>query len=106
MFSGSGLGRAACLRLAQSGAYVAILDIDAVAGGQVLAEMVSNKGKFFRVDISDTTSISTAISRVLEWAESTGGRVGGVVAAAGVGSPAKVARSLIPTENDIQVDIC
>ena len=85
---------------------MAILDIDAVAGGQVVSEIGSDKGKFFRVDISDTTSITTAISGVLAWTESTGGRVGGVVAAAGVGSPAKVAYSLISAVNDIHVDIC
>ena len=85
---------------------MAILDIKAAAGGQVLTEIGSNKGRFFRVDISDTTSLTTAIFGVLEWAKNTGGKVGGVVAAAGVGNPTKVAYRLISTEQHVQVDTC
>lgn len=48
------------------------------------------KTKFFEVNVLETKSITTAVKGVLEWVKETGKEVGGVIAAAGVSTPAKV----------------
>src|SRR5579863_9827871 len=55
----SGIGRAACLRIASEGSHVAVIDIDeecAKTGVEALA---------LRADVSDENDIETAISKVL-----------------------------------------
>jgi hypothetical protein len=48
------------------------------------------KTKFFQANVLETESISAAFKGVLEWVKETGKEVGGVIAAAGVSTPAKV----------------
>jgi NAD(P)-dependent dehydrogenase (short-subunit alcohol dehydrogenase family) len=63
----SGIGRAACLRIASEGGHVAVIDIDE-KGAQRVAEECAAAGvqtQALRADVSDETDIETAISKVL-----------------------------------------
>jgi NAD(P)-dependent dehydrogenase (short-subunit alcohol dehydrogenase family) len=63
----SGIGRAACLRIAGEGGHVAVIDIDE-KGAQRVAEECAAAGvqtQALRADVSDETDIETAISKVL-----------------------------------------
>jgi len=46
--------------------------------------------RFFTTDVSDSESIAAAVSGTLEWVKETGKEIGGVIAAAGVSTPAKI----------------
>ena len=60
-------------------------------GGQALVnELGSHRSKFFQVDVSDTESIARAVKDTLAWVQETGKEIGGIVAAAGVSTPAKI----------------
>ncbi len=60
-------------------------------GGQALVnEVGSLQSKFFQVDVSDTESIAQAVKDTLAWVKETGKQIGGIVAAAGVSTPAKI----------------
>ena len=60
-------------------------------GGQALVdELGSHRSKFFQVDVSDTESITNAVKDTLAWVKETGKEIGGIVAAAGVSTPAKI----------------
>lgn len=60
-------------------------------GGQALVnEIGSHRSKFFQVDVSDTESIAQAVKDTLAWVKETGKEIGGIVAAAGVSTPAKI----------------
>ena len=60
-------------------------------GGQALVnELGSHRSKFFQVDVSDTESIARAVKATLAWVKETGKEIGGIVAAAGVSTPAKI----------------
>ena len=48
------------------------------------------KAKFFEANVLETKSIAAAVQGALEWVKETGREVGGVIAAAGVSTPAKV----------------
>jgi 3-hydroxyacyl-CoA dehydrogenase/3-hydroxy-2-methylbutyryl-CoA dehydrogenase len=48
------------------------------------------KTKFFGANVLETKSIAAAVKGALEWVKETGKEVGGVIAAAGVSTPAKV----------------
>jgi NAD(P)-dependent dehydrogenase (short-subunit alcohol dehydrogenase family) len=85
----SGLGLATARNLHQDGAYVALLDINAEAGERTEKEFGS-RAKFFEVDVRDSDSIAKAVKGTAEWVKQTGKEIGGVIAAAGVGLPAKV----------------
>ncbi|SRR6266480_869295 len=85
----SGLGLATAQDLHAAGAYIALLDINAEAGERTVKEF-GERSKFFEVDVRDTASISKAVEGTVEWVKQTGREIGGVVAAAGVGLPAKV----------------
>jgi NAD(P)-dependent dehydrogenase (short-subunit alcohol dehydrogenase family) len=85
----SGLGLATARNLHADGAYIALLDINADAGAKVEKEF-DERAKFFEVDVRDSESIEKAVKGTAEWVKSTGKEIGGVVAAAGVGLPAKV----------------
>ena len=69
---------------------MAVLDLNDDMNGQLLAKLGQGMRMFFHVDVSDTKSVASAVARVLAWTKSTGKKVGGVVAAAGIGNPAKV----------------
>jgi len=85
----SGLGLATAHDLHAAGAYIALLDINAEAGERTVKEF-GERAKFFEVDVRNTESISKAVEGTMEWVKQTGREIGGVVAAAGVGLPAKV----------------
>ena len=85
----SGLGLATAQDLHAAGAYISLLDINAEAGERTVKEF-GERAKFFEVDVRNTESISKAVEGTMEWVKQTGREIGGVVAAAGVGLPAKV----------------
>jgi len=66
---------------------------------ELAQELVKNIGggktKFFETDVVETESIAAAVKGVVAWAKETGAEIGGVVAAAGVGNPAKVSSHLL-----------
>ena len=59
-------------------------------GDELVKEVGGGKVKFFQTDVLETDSITAAVKGSLEWAKETGKEVGGVIAAAGVSTPAKV----------------
>lgn len=59
--------------------------VQAVGGG---------KARFFEANVLETESIASAVKGALAWVKETGKEVGGVIAAAGVSTPAKVCLSL------------
>lgn len=79
----SGLGGATATRLAQNGAKVTILDLDARLGRQKAAEI---GGQFFQLDISDEEAVKSALFE----AERAHGTARVLVNCAGIGPPAKV----------------
>lgn len=56
----------------------------------LVAEIEEGKTKFFEANVLETESIATAVKGALAWSKETGKEIGGVIAAAGVSSPAKV----------------
>lgn len=70
--------------------YVAILDMNQESGQALVQELDSKCTRFFQVDVSDTESIAAAIKGIKSWVEQTGKAIGGVIAAAGVSTPAKI----------------
>lgn len=59
--AGSGIGRATCLRLAQEGARIACLDIDAVASSRTAESVVASGGvaRSYRCDVTnEDTSVT------------------------------------------------
>lgn len=57
---------------------------------EVVKEIGQGKVKFFECNVLETDSIAAAVKGSLEWAKQTGKEIGGVIAAAGVSTPAKV----------------
>jgi 3-hydroxyacyl-CoA dehydrogenase/3-hydroxy-2-methylbutyryl-CoA dehydrogenase len=97
--SASGLGRACVLDICKRGGYAAVLDFNEEAAEEVVKEL-GEAVKFFQTDVTSTESISTAVAGALKWAKQTGKDIGGVLAAAGVSTPAKVR---IETSSDHEV---
>lgn len=88
--SASGLGRATVLNVVQAGGYVSILDMNEATGHATVEELGQDCARFFVTDVSDTNSIANAVQGTMEWVKQTGKGIGGVIAAAGVGHPAKI----------------
>ena len=86
----SGLGLATARDLHSAGAYVSLLDLNADAGAEIVKELGKERAIFFETDVSETESIKKAVDGTAKWVQQTGKQIGGVVAAAGVGSAAKV----------------
>ena len=86
----SGLGRATVHNLIDAGAYISILDMNTEAGEPVVRELPTHRSKFFQVDVSDTESIAQAVKGTISWVQETGKEIGGVIAAAGVSTPARI----------------
>ena len=57
---------------------------------ELVKKIGGGKTKFFETDVTETESISAAVNGTVAWSKETGAEIGGVVAAAGVGNPAKV----------------
>lgn len=60
------------------------------SGQNLVQELGSNATRFFQADVSDTESIAAAVKGTMSWVQQTGKAMGGVVAAAGVSTPAKI----------------
>lgn len=101
----SGLGLAAARDLVKAGAYVALLDLNAEAGENITKEF-GDKSIFFETDVSDTSSVEAAVKGSVEWVKKTGKPIGGVVAAAGVGSAAKVCHKKNTEKRLQRTDAC
>lgn len=86
----SGLGSATVRNLHQRGGYVAIFDLNADSGAEVVKELGSERSRFFEVDVTNTESIGRAVEGVSKWVQESGKSIGGIVSAAGVGNPGKV----------------
>lgn len=86
----SGLGLAVARDLHSAGACVSLLDMNADAGATVLKELGSERAAFFDCDVTSTESVKAAVDGTAAWIAKTGCKMGGVVAAAGVGGGAKV----------------
>jgi 3-hydroxyacyl-CoA dehydrogenase/3-hydroxy-2-methylbutyryl-CoA dehydrogenase len=86
----SGLGRACVEDICAKGGYVAILDMNEELAQDVVNQIVAGKTKFFEANVLETESITSAVKGALAWSKETGKEIGGVVAAAGVSTPAKV----------------
>lgn len=57
---------------------------------ELVKEIGGGKAKFFEVNVLKTESIAAAVKGALAWSKATGKEIGGVIAAAGVSTPAKV----------------
>lgn len=73
----------------KAGGNVAILDMNEELAATLVAEYPKST-KFFQTNVLETESIAAAVKGSLEWIKETGYELGGVVAAAGVSTPAKV----------------
>lgn len=69
---------------------MAILDMDAELSEELVKEIGGGKTKFFEANVLETESIAAAVKGALAWSKETGKEIGGVIAAAGVSTPAKV----------------
>lgn len=85
----SGLGLATVRDLHAHGGYIAVLDLNADNGTKVVSEL-GDRTKFFETDVSETSSIEAAVQGAGAWIRETGKLLGGVIPAAGVGSPGKL----------------
>ena len=61
----AGIGKATAVRFAEEGASVVICDVDTKSGEKTLKELGPDAA-FYRVDVTDRTSVDTWIERVLE----------------------------------------
>lgn len=101
--AGSGLGRAAALRLAESGARVAVLDRDEEEAGDVAAAIEAAGGAALPLtaDIADARAVEQAVTRVLDaW-----GRLDVVFANAGINGVWAPLDELQPEEWRETIDI-
>jgi len=58
--------------------------------GDKLVSDLGSRATFFEVDVTNTDSIAAAVKSTIEWTNETKAPLGGVLAGAGVGNPAKV----------------
>jgi len=86
----SGLGRATIRKIIEAGGYVSLLDMNEIGGQELVKELGSLRTKFFQADISNTESIAQAVKGTLAWVKETRKELAGVIAAAGVSTPAKI----------------
>jgi len=86
----SGLGRACVEDICAKGGYVAILDMNEDLAQDVVKQIGGGKTKFFEANVLETESITAAVNGALAWSKEIGKEIGGVVAAAGVSTPAKI----------------
>lgn len=60
----------------------------------LVKQIGGGKTKFFEANVLETDSITAAVKGAIEWTKETGKTIGGVLAAAGVSTPAKVQPSI------------
>ncbi|KAF4497337.1 glycerate dehydrogenase [Fusarium agapanthi] len=83
----SGLGQACVEDICANGGHVAILDMNEETG-QELVKKLGSSARFFECNVLETESVSKAVQGAAQWAKETGKPLGGVIAAAGVSTPA------------------
>ncbi|KAH8790501.1 putative 3-hydroxyacyl-CoA dehydrogenase-like protein [Hyaloscypha sp. PMI_1271] len=86
----SGLGRACVVNICRNGGYAAILDMNEELALELVKEIGGDRTKFFETNVLETESIAAVVKGALEWVKETGKEIGGVIAAAGVSTPAKI----------------
>lgn len=64
--------------------------MNAESGAALVKELGPERTIFFQTDVSSSESIAAAVKGTLEWVKKTEKPIGGVVAAAGVSTPAKI----------------
>src|SRR6185436_15490952 len=79
---GSGIGRAIVQRLAGDGARVLIVDVDAHAGRDAVAEY-GEQVRFLRASVADEPAVRKAVSAAAKWAR----RLDGVINNAALADP-------------------
>lgn len=84
----SGLGLATSESLLSQGANVAILDISDLSEAQ--KSKFGSKVKAFRVDVSKTEQIESAVAEIAAWSKDLNQNIAAVVCCAGILGPAKV----------------
>ena len=78
------------VNICRNGGYAAILDMNEELALELVKEIGGDRTKFFETNVLETESIAAVVKGALEWVKETGKEVGGVIAAAGVSTPAKV----------------
>jgi len=58
--------------------------------GDKLVSDLGSRATFFEVDVTNSDSIAAAVKGTIDWTSETSAPLGGVLAGAGVGNPAKV----------------
>jgi 3-hydroxyacyl-CoA dehydrogenase/3-hydroxy-2-methylbutyryl-CoA dehydrogenase len=81
------LGLATVECLIQNGAYVAILDLQ---DKNDLARRLGSKARFFKIDVSKSEDIKSAVDEIVSWKKEVRANIGGVICCAGILGPAKV----------------
>ena len=79
--------------ICKRGGHAAVFDFNEESGAEVVQEL-GEAVKFFQADVTSTESIEEAVKGALEWVKETGKEVAGVIAAAGVSTPAKVCKKI------------
>ncbi|KAL2157176.1 hypothetical protein VTH06DRAFT_6397 [Thermothelomyces fergusii] len=83
----SGLGRACVRDICAAGGNAAILDMNEELGSALAGELGPSSAKFLCCDVTDTSSIASAVESAVAWTKETGKPLGGIIPAAGVGNP-------------------
>ena len=79
--SGSGIGRAIALKLANEGFHVAVIDLNETAAGSTTRDIVSQGGtaEHFCVDVTDQSAMRSAVNDI-----AASGRIRGLINSAGI----------------------
>ena len=64
--------------------------MNAESGSALVKELGPERTVFFQTDVSSSESIADAVKGTVEWVKKSGKPLGGVIAAAGVSTPAKI----------------
>ena len=61
-----GIGRAACVRLAEEGAHVAVTDVDEAAGSEVVDAILDSGGEaaFWRLDVANASHVERVFNEI------------------------------------------
>ncbi|KAF4922358.1 3-hydroxyacyl-CoA dehydrogenase type-2 [Colletotrichum viniferum] len=82
----SGLGRGCVDMIIRQGGNAAVIDTNSNLGTAATTELGASM-KFLQCDITITQSVADAIKATLDWAQEAGKPIGGIITAAGTGSP-------------------